>query len=362
MSRQDEGWMRLAIEEAMRPKTSVLPNPRVGAAIVHQGRLVSTGSHRGPGKLHAEIDAIKKAERKGFRQFKHASLYVTLEPCCHSNKKTPACLPHVIEKNFKKIIVAQVDPNPQVNGRSIRELKKQTDVKLGVLREEAEAINQAFIKNQSTGLPYVILKAAQSFDGKWACPNGESQWITGKKSQALVHQWRRSSQVLAVGKGTILKDDPQLNVRLGSKKEPKRVLIFGDLPDREWRVFKANGRERVVVLKHFDDLAEQLQFLYAEEGICEIFLEGGPRLASSFLEAGLVDFGLLFYGKGFIGGSGRYSVGPSWGLKSPQESVIFQPRSVQILDLDVCVEGYFHVYGTHTTSRKTARSKADRKI
>jgi diaminohydroxyphosphoribosylaminopyrimidine deaminase/5-amino-6-(5-phosphoribosylamino)uracil reductase len=153
-----------------------------------------------------------------------------------------------------------------------------------------------------------------------------------------------------VGAGTILADDPSLNVRLGKRTRTNCVLIFGAVNQlNRYKVVKANGVDNIVVVLSTRPLKVQLEELYREHQVCEIFLEGGPRLAGAFLEEGLVDKASILYGKGFLGGSGRYSIGEAWALKSPEESVMFQPQSAQKLGAaDVLIEGFFHVYRTHT--------------
>ncbi|TVQ81138.1 MAG: bifunctional diaminohydroxyphosphoribosylaminopyrimidine deaminase/5-amino-6-(5-phosphoribosylamino)uracil reductase RibD [Bradymonadales bacterium] len=350
-SSEKADWMRSCLELADSPKDSCLPNPRVGALILHRNKVISKAFHAGPGKAHAEALAIQRARSKGFRKFSEASLYINLEPCCHLNKRTPPCLPLVLDCQFKEIFIAHPDPNPQVAGRSIRALRRSgAKVEVGLLKEEAEDLNQAFLKNQQEGMPLVRLKAAMSFDGRWACPNGESKWISGERSRALVHHWRAKSQFIGIGYESLKRDGSRLNARLGRRSKPKNILVFGG-PKRLGKnlpVIKANGMDRVHQIPSGVDLRKSLQTLYKEKGVCEIFLEGGPRLATSFLEADLVDHWMIFYGRGLIGGSARYTIGADWALKSPQESIKFQPQRVELLGSDVFVEGKLHVYRSRT--------------
>lgn len=336
--------MKQALLAADKPKGSVLPNPRVGAALLYRGEMIAEGYHRGPGKAHGERDAIQKAQRLGFRDFKNSELFITLEPCVHTNKRTAPCCPLLIEKKFKKIHIALKDPNPQVCGKGIQALRAAgLKVELGLMKKEAQALNQAFIKNQSLQQTYVSAKIAMSFDGKMALDNGQSKWITSEKSRKEVRQLRARHQFIGVGKNTVERDDPRLNIRLGDKKSaPSRVIVFGK--PKNWKraqLHKLNSEVRLVEKDHKHLLSK----LY-EEGVCEILLEGGPRLFSTWLKRGWVDRLHMYLGRGFMGGSGRYSPGFDWALKSLDESVSFQPESSHLVGSDVRIIGNLNVYRT----------------
>lgn len=352
MTSKPTDWMQLALQEAKTTKNQkILPNPRVGCVIVHKGKLISSGAHEGPGRAHAERVAIQRAEKKGFKKFNEAELYLSLEPCCHENKRTPPCLPLVLEKKFKQIYIAHADPNPEVSGRSIRQLRKNSKVKIGLLRKEAEEMNQAFLKNQQQQLPYVHLKIAMSFDGRFAASTGSSKWITNEESRKRVHQMRRAAQWVGVGAGTLDADNPSLNSRIGNEETENSILIFGRprTPRSKLKLFQKNASSPIHFVSRRTSLKESLQELYQEHGVCEIFVEAGPRLATAFLEEKLVDKISIFYGKGFFGGSARYSIGEAWTLKKPEESASFGPLRVELLkDSDLFVEGFFHVYRSRT--------------
>jgi len=350
-----EEFMRRAIELACRPKNSVLPNPLVGAVLTYRNTIIGQGFHRGPGHPHAEVEAIRDAERNSFRSFGQSCLYVSLEPCCHLDKRTPPCIPLILEEKIPQVIIAHRDPNKKVSGQGILQLKKAgVKVTEGYLEEEAALINQAYIKNQKHKLPYVSLKLAMTFDGKLANDKGDAHWITGPLARHQVHEQRAQADAIAIGSATIKMDDPQLNARLNKKSFKKKIVIFGAVKSLEKRkVTKANGLENIIIFSKMQkDLKAVLRKLYREHSIQHLYIEGGPNLASQFLEQKLVDECHLYYGRGFLGGKGVYSLGRSWGLKSMAESVKFQPQDAEILENDLHIYGRINVYWPHSKSRK----------
>ncbi|MCA9771173.1 MAG: bifunctional diaminohydroxyphosphoribosylaminopyrimidine deaminase/5-amino-6-(5-phosphoribosylamino)uracil reductase RibD, partial [Myxococcales bacterium] len=198
--------MRRALALAARGRGLTSPNPMVGCVIVRGGRVVGEGHHRRVGGPHAEIHALGAAGDAA----RGATVYVTLEPCAHHGR-TPPCVDAVLAARPARVVVAMEDPNPLVAGRGLRRLRAAgIPVNVGVLAAEAGALNEAFIKHVTTGLPYVVLKAALTLDGKVATAAGHSQWITGERARAHAHRWRGWSDAIVVGVGTILADDPAL--------------------------------------------------------------------------------------------------------------------------------------------------------
>jgi diaminohydroxyphosphoribosylaminopyrimidine deaminase/5-amino-6-(5-phosphoribosylamino)uracil reductase len=182
----------------------------VGALVVAKGKVVGSGYHKQAGGPHAEVFALQRAQF----QSRNATLYLTLEPCCHTEKRTPPCVPDIIESGVSRVVVAMWDPNPQVAGRGIQQLKRAgIAVDVGCLKTEAAKLNEVYIHWVKTGLPFVILKAAMTLDGKMATAKGESRWITGAKAREHVHTLRSQMDVIAVGVNTVLKDDPHLTAR-----------------------------------------------------------------------------------------------------------------------------------------------------
>jgi diaminohydroxyphosphoribosylaminopyrimidine deaminase/5-amino-6-(5-phosphoribosylamino)uracil reductase len=340
--------MQRAIELARTPVLTPLPNPRVGAVIVRNKKIVAEGFHYSPGNPHAEADAIRNAARKGIRNFRNCEIFITLEPCCHTNKRTPPCAPLLIEKKFKRAVIAHLDPNPKVSGKGVRQLRSAgIKVNVGLQKKEAESLNQAFIKNQQTKLPYVTIKLATTFDGKTADDYGVSHWITSEAARKRVHLERAEADAIAVGRKTIDRDDPSLNVRIGSKRSARKVVIFGR-PKKAFHLLKAvkaNGDHNVFNVTTSTSLKQTLRHLY-RHGISHLFVEGGANLASAFLKSGLVDRLLLFQGKGLLGGKGSHMVGRQWGLNRLQKSIKFAPNKVELLGPDILIQGSFHVYRT----------------
>lgn len=342
--------MARALELANRPSRSLLPNPRVGTVIVWQNRIVGEGFHEGPGKPHAEVLAILDAIRNGFKRFSEASLYVNLEPCVHEEKRTTPCVPLLLEKGFKEIFVAHKDPNPQVAGRGIQKLRRGgIKVHVGLERDAALFLNQPFLKNQIMRLPYVRLKMAMTFDGKMATDNGQSHWITGKESRQLVHQLRSQVQGILTGKGTIEKDDPLLNIRLSkeSAQEKLPIVICGKPKALEKsRVWKFHGPQKVVAFPSTTKILKVLSHCYEDLGLGDLLVEAGPQLCSSLLEADLADEIHLFYGRGFLGGRGTYSLGRQWAAKSLEKSKTFKILDAGLIGDDLHIKGVCRVLRT----------------
>lgn len=226
---------------------------------------------------------------------------------------------------------------------------------MGLLKEQSELINQAFIKNQTQKLPYITLKIATTFDGKMADDFSKSKWITSDLARADVHVLRRQVDSIGVGSRTVSIDRPHLNARVKNKKDPKKIVIFGKLkaPSALKNIIHANGAENVIQLpsSKASGLKNQIRSLYNKMGICHLMIEGGPRLASSFLKAGLVDELVIYQGRGILGGLGAHSIGRAWGLKSLQSSIRFQPDSVSLLGPDVKIRGLINVYRSHSKFR-----------
>ena len=217
-----DDYMRAALALAHKGAGRVSPNPMVGAVVVRKGRVVGAGYHRAFGAAHAEVHALRRAGSAA----RGADLYVTLEPCSHYGK-TPPCVDQVIASGIKRVFIGQVDPNPLVRGRGIRRLRAAgIEVMVGILRAECAALNEAFSKHVTTGLPLVTLKAAMTLDGKIATRTGDARWITCAQSRRMVHRMRAEADAVMVGIGTVLADDPQLNVRLGrQKRDPLRIVV-----------------------------------------------------------------------------------------------------------------------------------------
>lgn len=219
-------YMQQAIQLAKFASSTGI-NPRVGAVVVKDGRVVGFGAHLKAGEAHAEVHAIRMAGAAAYG----ATIYVTLEPCSHHGK-TPPCADLLVESGIKRAVVAMEDPNPLVSGRGIARLKAAgIDVEVGLLESEARALNTAFLRSLETKRPYVILKTATSLDGKVALDHGDSKWVTGTAARRDVHELRATVDAVLTGVGTVLADDPALTVRLDRETtQPLRVVL-----DRELR-------------------------------------------------------------------------------------------------------------------------------
>ena len=218
--------MRRAIELAKKGGGYVHPNPLVGCVVVNNGEIIAEGYHEKYGEYHAERNALLrcKSETKG------ASLYVTLEPCCHYGK-TPPCTEIIIEKGIKKVFVGILDPNPLVAGKGVKILQDAgIEVEVGLCEDEIRELNKVFLKYITTKHPYVIMKTAMTLDGKIAAFTGDSRWVTNEESRKLVHELRSEMAAVIVGIGTVLADDPMLNVRLeGNPHQPIRIVVDSNL-------------------------------------------------------------------------------------------------------------------------------------
>ena len=224
---QDHAFMARAIELAQEGLYTTTPNPRVGCVIVRDGAIVGEGSHKRAGEPHAEVLALADARAHvGADGLVGTTAYVTLEPCNHFGR-TPPCVTALLEARVARVIAAMEDPNPQVAGAGLAALRHAgIEVRCGLLRREAEALNPGFIARMTRGTPWVRLKVAASLDGRTALANGESQWITGEAARADGHAWRARACAVLTGIGTVRDDDPQLNVRLvATPRQPLRVLV-----------------------------------------------------------------------------------------------------------------------------------------
>ncbi|OOZ38836.1 riboflavin biosynthesis protein RibD [Solemya pervernicosa gill symbiont] len=322
--------MARAIELAARGRYTTPPNPCVGCVIVQSGEVVGEGWHQRAGEDHAEINALKSAGSAAGG----ATAYVTLEPCSHHGR-TPPCSQALIKAGVARVVVAMEDPNPQVAGSGLNELREAgITVESGVLSGEAEALNPGFVKRMREGRPLVRSKLAMSLDGRTAMASGESVWITGSDARRDVHRMRAASCAIVTGVGTVLADDPSLNVRLeedeyeGELRQPLRVVLdprlstpvdakMLKLPGRTLIVTACDDEEQVELLNAAGadvlvlparedaiDLPELMRQLAALE-INEVMLETGATLSGAMLQAGLIDEMVVYVAPHLMGNSAR---------------------------------------------------------
>ncbi|HIE13634.1 MAG TPA: bifunctional diaminohydroxyphosphoribosylaminopyrimidine deaminase/5-amino-6-(5-phosphoribosylamino)uracil reductase RibD [Desulfotomaculum sp.] len=363
----DEAFMRRTFELAAQARGWTSPNPMVGAVIVRDGRVVAEGYHRRVGLPHAEVEALRAAGEDA----RGSTLYVSLEPCCHTGRTGP-CTEAIIAAGVKRVVAAMADPNPLVSGKGFARLKESgVEVEFGILEREARRLNEAFIKFITTRRPFVILKTAMSLDGKIATATGESKWITGEEAREYVHQLRNACDAVLVGIGTVLKDDPSLTTRLpGGGRDPARVVVDSRArTPLEARVLNQRSEaatfiavtemappERMEALKQAGAQvlvcgpgpAVDLKFLLAalaEREIASVLVEGGSAVNASFLLQGLVDKLVWFIAPLIIGG--REAIGPvgGTGVRSLAKAIRLSELSVRQLGSDLCIEGYLNHEG-----------------
>jgi len=381
----DRDYMKLALQLAERGRGRTRPNPMVGAVIVKNGRIIATGYHRKAGQPHAEVIALASAGPKA----KGATLYLNLEPCCHDDKRTPPCTRAVLASGIKRVVVAMQDPNPKVTGKGIRELTRAgIKVKTGVLRSEAEHLNEVFAKWITTGRPFVTMKVATSLDGKIASATGESHWITGKTARAYVHQLRSEVDAVMVGIGTILADDPRLTARLAGKKgyDPIRIVVDsrlripleskilhlaspparkGELKFRTFGAGQLQSSARTVLattkrasnekIQEVEKLGAQVLVMEDSNGrvnltalmkelgrieITNLLLEGGSELNASMLCEGLVDKAIFLIASKIIGGQNAISAVGGSMARPLSQAFNVSDLQVRRLGEDLLIQGY----------------------
>lgn len=330
----DRRHLERAVELARNGKGRVHPNPVVGAVIVKDGEVVGDGWHAEYGGAHAEVNAIADA---GETDLTGATMYVSLEPCCHEGK-TPPCTEAITAAGIGRVVVASDDPSEKASGRGLGILRDEgIEVQVAdpasELAVRARQLNQAFRKQAKTGRPWILFKSAMTLDGKVATRTGDSQWISGESSRVRVHQWRASVDAVAVGIGTALHDDPQLTARHlqggdPSVRQPRRVVfdstarlpvdsklvaessevpltvvVSRAAPRRRTNSLSAAGVD-VVVAQGGNEPARVLSALdqLGALGTSSILLEGGPKLAGAFLDAGEIDEIRLFLAPIVLGG------------------------------------------------------------
>lgn len=315
--------MARALQLALRGAGHTRPNPMVGAVLVKDGRIIGEGWHKQYGGPHAEVNAFASATEDP----EGATLYVSLEPCSHYGK-TPPCADLIIRKKVARVVAALEDPNPLVSGRGFRKLRANgIRVTVGVLAEEARHINDVFLTYVTRKRPFVLYKAAMSLDGKIACHTGESQWISSEKSREEVQRLRGILSGIMVGAGTVIADNPRLTCRMEEYENPARIIVDGKLRvPLESRIFHEPGRNIILTTseaslekkKALENLGVELIEADSEEpgkvdlksammalgikGIDGILLEGGPTLAASALEAGIIDAVRFYIAQKIIGG------------------------------------------------------------
>jgi len=355
----DTQYMQLALELAKKGCGSVNPNPMVGAVIVKNGEIIGQGYHEKFGALHAERNALAGCTTSP----KDATIYVTLEPCCHYGKNPP-CTEAIIESGISKVVVGIKDPNPLVAGKGIEKLRQQgIEVIEGVLEEECGELNEVFFHYVKTKTPYVVMKYAMTMDGKTATYNGKSKWITGEAARQNVHQDRHRYTAIMVGIGTVIADDPLLTCRMDNGKNPIRIICdtnlrtplnsqivktAKDIPtiiatvctDSEKQQLYTSANCKIIVVSKKDGYVDlnELMIKLGEENIDSIFLEGGNTLNWSALQHSIVNKVQTYIAPKLFGGVDAKTPVAGFGVENPDNAFLLTNTTITVLGDDILIE------------------------
>ncbi len=357
----DRKMMSRALGLAEKGRGNTLPNPMVGAVIVKNGKVVGQGYHKGPGTAHAEVAAIKSAGARA----KRATMYVTLEPCCH-NGRTGPCTEEIKKAGISRLVYATGDLNPLVNGKGAGALRRAgLKVENGLLKKEATRLNEVYFSCLKNKRPFVTLKLAQSIDGRIATINGDSKWITGTAARKFAHQLRSDNESVLVGMGTVIADNPALTTRHLKGNNPYRIVLSDSLKfpcvcrlldnNKDFKTIVATTVESAARLSKSKksneitfweikrsgkgklSIADLLQKAYAF-GISSMLIEGGAQIATSFLKAKLVDKIVLITAPILLG-SGTDAIGDLH-IKSINRAVTFSDSYRFVCGNDQVFVGY----------------------
>lgn len=361
----EEQFMKRAIELAKQGVGWTAPNPLVGAVVVKNGRVIGEGYHRKYGELHAERNALAACTEDPAG----ATLYVTLEPCCHYGK-TPPCTEIIIEKKIAKVVIGSRDPNPKVAGKGARILREHgINVVEDYMREACDALNPVFFHYITTKTPYVVLKFAMTLDGKIATRTGASKWITGEAARNHVHQLRGRYAGILAGIGTVLADDPMLNCRIDGAHQPLRIILDSHLripmgsrlvrSAKEYPLLivcnestrdREEGTNRIQKLEEagakvwplpekngHPDLNVLMQRL-GEEKIDSVLIEGGGTVNEAVLKAHIVHHVYAYIAPKIFGGEDAKTPVEGSGIRLPQECAKLRLAKITVLLNDMLLE------------------------
>ena len=356
-------YMQRALELAREAVGLSNPNPPVGAVVVKDGDIVGEGHTLPPGEAHAEVIALRQAGE----QAKGATLYTTLEPCCHFGK-TPPCTRDIIQAGITQVHMCIIDPNPLVNGKGMAELEHAgINIYLEEGNEEADEIAEAYIKFVTTGYPFVVAKFAMSLDGKIATSSGDSKWITSEEARCYARELRQQNDAIVVGIGTVLSDDPKLTARdrEGNPRERQPLRIVVDSSARlplEAQLLREPGQILVATAHALKDRTEalcavgaQVLTLTAEDGfvdlkallkvlgewqITSLLVEGGCTLLGSFFDTGLVDKVVAFISPVILGGLGSPSPVAGTGAITMADALRLKRTRLDVIGHEVMMTGH----------------------
>jgi len=313
INKTDIDFIRECFVLAKRGAGKVSPNPFVGSLLVKKGKIIGTGWHKKYGAPHAEVNAIMNSKEN----IAGAILYCNLEPCCHTNKQTPPCVPMIIKKKIKRVVISNIDPNKEVNGKGIKQLRKAgIEVTTGILENEGNELNKFYFKYVREKIPFITIKIAQSLDGKISESGNKQTWLTGKESIKFVHKLRGEYDAILVGARTIKVDDPLLTVREIRGRNPVRIIIDGKLSiplkskviecidtNNTWIFTSKNSSQRktkilsgkgikIFRLNSYKDSKINIKHILrimSKQKITSILIEGGADIFSQFISAKLFD-------------------------------------------------------------------------
>jgi len=360
----DYQFMERALALAKKGRGMVSPNPLVGAVIVRDGKVLGEGYHTRVGNPHAEIEALKAAGGS----VKGSTLYVTLEPCNHHGR-TPPCTLELIEQGIARVVVPHADPNLKVAGQGFKVLKKAgIQVDVGLMDHEARRVNEAFLTFHSLDRPFVISKWAMTMDGRIAAITGQSRWISNELSRDYVHELRSNVDAVMVGIGTILQDNPMLNVRIKDyhKRQPMRIIVDGNLriPVKAKVLTATSPSDSIIAtsdfapehkIKRLRDAGHHVLVMRGRRGLIDlrqlissltdfeiqsVLCEGGSTMHGSLLEAKLVDKIVGFVAPKLVGGDDGKSPVLGWAMPSMHQALTLEDVSIKTFETDVCIEGY----------------------
>lgn len=351
-------YMERAIQLAKRGIGFTNPNPLVGAVIVKDNRIIGEGWHAHYGDLHAERNALKHCTEDP----SGATIYVTLEPCCHHGKQPP-CTEALVESGIRRVFIGSRDPNPLVSGKGVQFLREHgIEVIPDFLREVCDQLNPIFFRYITTKMPYTILKYAMTADGKIACAGGASKWVTGAAARAHVQQTRKRAAAICVGIGTVLADNPMLTCRCENPSQPVRVVLDTHLRiPLECQLVQTAKEVPVLVFCHAPDHTKKAALEAAgvtvleaallgghvsirdclaqlgQRGLDSVLIEGGASIHAAALQAGCCDLVQVYVAPKLFGGDGLSPIG-SMGITTPDEAVLLSEPVITHLGQDLLLE------------------------
>ncbi|MEH6456072.1 MAG: bifunctional diaminohydroxyphosphoribosylaminopyrimidine deaminase/5-amino-6-(5-phosphoribosylamino)uracil reductase RibD [Cocleimonas sp.] len=338
LHKMDQQYMSRAIQLAKKGQFTTHPNPRVGCVIVKDDQIIGEGYHQIAGQPHAEINALSSVKKSNADLIEYSTAYVTLEPCSHTGK-TPPCANALVDLGIARVVIAMLDPNPEVSGKGVKKLLNAgIDVSIGALEEQARALNPGFIKRMEQNKPFVRVKMAMSLDGKTAMASGESQWITGSEARQDVQRFRAQADAILTGSGTVLDDNPSMNVRLSSDdleiengqtesvQQPLRVVLDTNLKIQSTAKMLGLSGDTLIYtcsadtnkIQTLTDAGAEIKILMTSKislidilddlalrQINEIHVEAGATLCGALLSEKCVDEIVIYMAPTILGGDAK---------------------------------------------------------